>query len=60
VRKPIGERLQPEVVNFLKVVGRIGKLAEDLGVIKVAGAVLGRDILKGPDGNQVEQDKAGD
>jgi hypothetical protein len=60
MRKPVGERLQAQVVYFLEVVGRVGKLAEDLGIIEVAGAILGGDILKGPYRNQVEQNQAGD
>jgi hypothetical protein len=60
VRQPVGERLQAQVVYFLEVVGRVGKLAEDLGVVEVGGTVLGRDVLKGPDRDQEEQDQAGD
>jgi hypothetical protein len=60
VRKPVGERFQAQIIYFLKVIGRVGELAEDLGIVEVAGAILGRDILEGPDGNQVKQDQAGD
>jgi len=57
--KPIGERVQPQVVYSLEIIGRIGELAEDLGIIEMAGTILGGDVLKSPDGNQVKQDKAG-
>jgi len=60
VGKPIGERLQAQVVYFLEIEGRVGELAEDLGVIEVARAILGGDVLKKPDWNEVKQDEDGD
>ena len=57
--KPIGKGFQPQVVYFLEVVGRVGELAEDQGIIEVAGTILGGYVLKSPYGNEVEQDKAG-
>jgi hypothetical protein len=58
--KPIGERLQAQIVYFLEIEGRVGELAEDLGVIEVAGTILGGDVLKKPDWNEVKQDEGGD
>jgi hypothetical protein len=58
--KPVGEGVQAQVVYFLKIEGRVGKLAEDLGVIEVTGTILGGDVLKKPDRNEVKQDEGGD
>jgi hypothetical protein len=58
--KPVGEGVQPQVVYLLEAEGPISVLAQDLGIIEVAGTILGGDVLKGPDGNEVEQDEAND